>query len=273
MTQEQKIRKGTLVIFILSIILVFCLCAATTLAYFAGKQDNHTVLVMGGPVTVTMVDNSLDEDTSTLGKGNLHMELKSNRGTLLPGMGIDMQAIAKVKSTQTNSTNALLRAILDIEVKGIDNETYKSNIKKQIIDSMGECLTHRIDSSESNAQDGWVQYDGDYYYCDQFKEVDLITGEEVIKLKSINTSQIGANVTFINGTFQFPYKFYVNNYADVEITFTLTFQAIQDTLIVRGQDGIKRRVVNNIANVKKILDSMTEEDWNKHNADSVGLLN
>ena len=56
MTHEQKIKRGTVVIFILSMILLFCLCAATTLAYFAGRQENHTILVMGGPVTVDMVD-------------------------------------------------------------------------------------------------------------------------------------------------------------------------------------------------------------------------
>lgn len=265
MTHEQKIKRGTVVIFILSMILLFCLCAATTLAYFAGRQENHTILVMGGPVTVDMVDGSFNQ----IGNGNLVMELKSSRGTLLPGMGIDMQAIAQVKSTDANSTNALLRAILDIDVQGVKDQSYIARIKSQIRSSMADCLTYRIDSNEANARDGWVQYaDGHYYYCDQMKGLNLTTGEQFIQLKSIKTSEIGNNVTFINGTFQFPYRFYVNDYADVEITFTLTFQAIQDTLILEDEEtGMKYRAPNTIANVAEILNRV---NWDKHNNETYG---
>ena len=38
MTQEQKINRGTIIIFILSVVLVLCLCASATLAYFAGHN-------------------------------------------------------------------------------------------------------------------------------------------------------------------------------------------------------------------------------------------
>ena len=58
MTQEQKINRGTIIIFILSIVLVLTLCGAATLAYFAGKQDANVTLIMGGPVRVSMVNNN-----------------------------------------------------------------------------------------------------------------------------------------------------------------------------------------------------------------------
>ena len=263
MTHEQKIRRGTVVIFILSMILLFCLCAATTLAYFAGRQENHTILVMGGPVTVDMVDGSFNQ----IGNGNLVMELKSSKGTLLPGMGIDMQAIAQVKSTDSPNTNALLRAMLDIKVKGVKDPGFVAKIESQIRSSLADCLTYRIDSTSPDSRPGWVQYtDGHYYYCDEMKGIDLSTGEQFIQLKSIPTSSAGFNITFINGTFQFPYRFYVNDYADVEITFTLTFQAIQDTLILEDKEtGIKYRANNTIANVAEILNRV---NWDKHNSES-----
>ena len=116
MTQEQKVNRGTIIIFILSIVLVFTLCGAATLAYFAGKQGSNITLIMGGPVRVSMVNNNYEE---TKGSGSLVMNLKANRTTLVPGIGIDMQAIAKLTSSDINSTPALLRAILDIGVTGI----------------------------------------------------------------------------------------------------------------------------------------------------------
>ena len=51
---------------------------------------------------------------------------------------------------------------------------------------------------------------------------------------------------------------YTNIYANVDITFNLTFQAIQDQLVDENGD----RIPNTIFNVKKVLDSV---DWQKHN--------
>ena len=59
MTQEQRITKGTVTIFILSITLLICLGVTTVLAYFAGSQTSNTTLVMGGPVYVSLVDKEL----------------------------------------------------------------------------------------------------------------------------------------------------------------------------------------------------------------------
>lgn len=255
MTQEQKINKGTVIIFILSIVLLLCLCVTAVLAYFAGNQTSTKTLIMGGPVRVSMVDNNY-QDIS--GQGNLVMNLKSNRTELLPGMGIDMQAIAKLTSSDINSTNALLRAILDIEVIGISDNLAKQ-VEYQIRESMADSLSFRIDSNEEGARDGWVEFDdGNYYYCSQTKVKDSETGQEYIELKAIPTSSIGNNITFINGTFQFPYKTYTNKFADIEIIFTLRFQAIQDKLV--NDEG--ERIPNTIFNVKQVLDNV---DWEKHN--------
>ena len=74
----------------------------------------------------------------------------------------------------------------------------------------------------------------------------------------IDTSDEGNNVTFINGTFQFPTKYYTNQYAHAEITFNLTFEAIQEVIVDENGD----RIPNTIFNVKNVLDGV---DWEKHN--------
>jgi hypothetical protein len=255
MTQEQKINRGTIIIFVLSIVMVMCLCITATLAYFAGTQDTNTTLIMGGPVRVSMVDKEYEQ---THGKGNLVMNLKANRQELLPGIGIDMQAIAKITSSDLNPTKALLRAILDIDVIGLTPEL-ALHVEDMIRDDLGKSLKFRVDSTEQGARDGWVMFDdGAYYYCSQNKEIDPNTNEEYIVLKSINTSNVGNHITFINGTFQFPTQAYTNRYADVEIIFTLTFQAIQESLVDDNGD----RIPNTIFNVKKVLDGV---NWETHN--------
>lgn len=243
MTQEQRITKGTITIFILSITLLICLGVTTVLAYFAGNETSNTTLVMGGPVYVTVVDKELKP---TPGQGNLIMNLKGNRSYVLPGLGIDMQAIAKIQSSDENHTPALLRAKLDVDVKGLNNERYAAEVERQIRESMGECLTTRID----NVRDGWVEYEGEYYFCAGQKAINE-QGQEYIELLPLHSDATGLPITFINGTFQFPYKAYTNEYSNVEITFNLTFQAIQSQL--QGKD-------NSIANVKAVLD---EIDWEK----------
>lgn len=255
MTQEQKINRGTIIIFVLSIVLVVCLCATATLAYFAGNQKSNVTLIMGGPVRVTMINNQYEE---TYGNGNLVMNIKCGRDNLLPGIGVDMQAIAKLTSSDINPTPALLRAILDITVTGISAERAK-RVETMIRNDLGRALTSRIDSSNEYHRDGWVQYDdGYYYYCSEKTEIDEETQSEYVTLKAVSTNAVGNNIPFINGTFQFPQREYTNEYANVEITFNLTFQAIQDKIV--NEDG--KRIPNTIQNVKTVLDGL---DWNKHN--------
>lgn len=259
MTQAQKITRGTIIIFVLSILLLVCLCVTTTLAYFAGKQTNNTTLILGGPVRVTMLNGKYDE---TVGQGNLVMDITSDRTTLLPGMGIDMQAIAKVTSSDINSTPALLRVILDIDVTGV-NAQYADEIKYQIQTEMTKCLYTRVDSTYDQSHDGWVAFESPkygvcYYYCDEEMGVDS-NGEKFIEVKSIPTSSIGTKIAFINGIFQFPYRFYTNRLSDVNITFTLRFQAIQNKLVDENGD----RIPNTIYNVQEVLDNYV--DWEYHN--------
>ena len=251
MTQEQKVTRGTVTIFILSILLLICLCATATLAYFAGSQKTTTTLILGGPVRVSMVNKNLDE---TIGQGKLVMNIKTDHTELLPGMGIDMQAIANVSSSNIYPTDALLRAILEVSVTGI-NENLALDVQKQIRDSMSECISYRIEG----LRDGWVYFDdGNYYYCSKDKQYDAASNEEYISLLSINTNGTGNPIAFINGTFQFPYKYYTNIYSNIEITFNLKFEAIQEVIV--NEDG--DRIPNTIFNVKSVLDSM---DWEKHN--------
>jgi len=255
MTTEQKISRGTVIIFLLSILLLLCLCTTAVLAYFAGSQTANTTLIMGGPVRVSMVNKDFEE---TYGEGDLVMNLKSSRQELLPGMGIDMQAIAKITSSDVNSTRALLRAILDLKITGLSDALAKE-VEIQIREALGKCLTSRIDSAQDDARPGWVKFDDDnYYYCSQYKEVDEITGQEYLVLAPIEADSSGNNITFINGTFQFPYKAYTNKYADIEIEFSLKFQAIQEQLT----DDNGNRIPNSIFNVKSVLDKV---DWDKHN--------
>ena len=253
MTQEQKINRGTIIIFILSIVLVICLCATATLAYFAGNQKSNATLILGGPVRVSMVKNNNDE---IYGKGNLVMNIYGNRDNILPGIGIDVQAIAKLTSSDYDPTRALLRALLDISVTGISPEQAKK-VEYMIRRDMGKALTGRIDGTSEYARDGWVLYEGDYYYCSKDKQVDPKTNEEYIVLCPISTLAAGYNITFINGTFQFPQD-YTNEYANVEITFCLTFQAIQEVMVNENN----KQVPATIPTVKSVLDTL---DWSKHN--------
>lgn len=255
MTQEQKINRGTIIIFILSIVLVACLCATATLAYFAGNQKSNVTLIMGGPVRVTMVNGKYEK---TYGDGNLVMNIKCGRDNLLPGIGVDMQAIAKLTSSDINSTPALLRAILDITVTGISTDRAK-RVETMIRNDLGNALTSRIDISSEYHRDGWVQFDdGYYYYCSEKPKIDKKTQTEYVELKSVSTNAVGNNIPFINGTFQFPRREYTNEYANIEITFNLTFQAIQNKIL--NEDG--EEIPNTIQNVKQVLDGL---DWNKHN--------
>ena len=257
MTQEQKINRGTIIIFVLSIILVMCLCASATLAYFAGQQSSNVTLVMGGPVRVTMVDKNYNE---TYGAGNMVMNIKADRDTLLPGIGIDMQAIAKLTSSTINPTPALLRAILDVDVEGVSTEA-GLQIENLIRKDLGKSITPRVDVTDPSGRptDGWVLFDdGYYYYCSKAKEIDPNTNQEYIAMCPISTGGVGNSVAFINGTFAFPGKEYTNIYANVNITFKLTFQAIQDKIV--NDEG--ERIPNTIFNVKQVLDSV---DWSKHN--------
>ncbi len=255
MTQEQKINRGTIVIFILSIVLVVCLCATATLAYFAGQQTNNVTLILGGPVNVKIVDKDYKE---RYGENNLVMTIKGDRDTLIPGIGINMQAIAKLSSSVINPTKALLRAILDIEVTGVDKNTAEY-IETLIRRDLGNSITTMRDTSESNPTDGWVQFSGDgyYYYCSKEKMIDE-DGKEYITLQENDTGE-GSHISFINGTFQFPTREYTNDYSNVEIKFTLTFQAIQSVITNDSGD----RIPNTIFNVKNALDNL---DWEKHNS-------
>lgn len=251
MTQEQRVTRGSIVIFILSLILLVCLGLTATLAYFAGSQTSDMTLILGGPVRITIRDNQYNE---TIGAGNLVMNIKTGREELLPGTGIDMQAIASITSSQINSTKALLRAILDIEVRNL-TATQEKEVEDMIRDAMAKCLTYR----EDGTRNGWVYFDdGNYYYCNKDKFYDEATQQEYIHLLSINTSDEGESIPFINGTFQFPTKYYTNQYAHAEIIFTLRFEAIQEVLVDENGD----RIPNTIFNVKKILDGV---DWEKHN--------
>lgn len=251
MTQEQKVTRGSIVIFVLSIILLACLCLTATLAYFAGQQSTDMTLILGGPVRITMRDDKYNE---TAGDGALHMIIKTGDEELLPGMGIDVQAVAHITSSQVNATKALLRAILEIEVNNL-TPTQEKEVEDMIRESLSKCLTYRVDGTRH----GWVLFDdGNFYYCDKDNLVDESSGQEYIKVMSINTSDEAAIVTFINGTFLFPSKYYTNQYAHAEIKFTLRFEAIQEVIVDENGD----RIPNTIFNVKKILDDV---NWDKHN--------
>lgn len=251
MTQEQKITRGSIVIFILSIVLLVCLCVTATLAYFAGSQTSDTILILGGPVRITFMDGNFNE---TPGSGNMVMKIKTNHEELLPGMGIDMQTIAHITSSQMNSTKALLRAKLDVSVRNLTPEQEKE-VEIIIRESLARCLTYR----EDGVKDGWVLFDdGNFYYCSKDKISGAEDNLEYIEMLSIDTSDEGSNVTFINGTFQFPSKYYTNQYSNAEITFNLTFEAIQ--YVITDDNG--DRLPNTIFNVKSVLDGV---DWSKHN--------
>lgn len=251
MTQEQKITRGSIVIFILSIVLLICLIATATLAYFAGNQTSDMTLILGGPVRITIRDNNYNE---TIGDGNLVMNIKNNAPEVLPGMGIDMQAVAYVTSSQINATKALLRAKLDIKVKNL-SPAQEREVESMIRSTMANCLTYR----QEGVNDGWVYFDdGCYYYCSKDRAFDTSTNQEYIEVMSIDTSDEGNNITFINGTFQFPSKYYTNQFSHAEIVFSLRFEAIQEVLV--NEDG--DRIPNTIFNVKNVLDNV---NWDKHN--------
>ena len=217
-----------------------------------------STLLLGLMVAGCDVEALPKDYEETYGAGNLVMNIKGGREELLPGIGIDMQAIAKLTSSDVNPTSALLRARLDVQVIGL-TPTLAEHVEYIIREDLGKSLVFRVDSSEQGARDGWVMFDdGNYYYCSQNKLIDEKTNQEYIALKPISTSSVGNNITFINGTFQFPTQAYTNRYADVEIIFTLTFQAIQDQLV--NDEG--ERIPNTIFNVKQVLDGV---DWEKHN--------
>lgn len=246
MTQEQRVTRGTIAIFILSMLLLVCLCVTATLAYFAGTQTSDMTLILGGPVRVAMKDRN---NKTIFGKDELVMEIKTDREFLLPGMGIDMQAIAYVSSSQLYPTKALLRAKLDVTVTNLTAEQ-SAEVEEMVRNALAQCLTYRIDS----LQDGWVLFEGDFYYCSRTLENGSIV------LLPIDTSSTGNNIPFIDGTFQFPTKYYTNEYAHAKIEFKLTFQAIQEVLV----DSEGERVPNTLFNVKNDLDYLDRIGWEGH---------
>ena len=131
----------------------------------------------------------------------------------------------------------------------------EKEVETIIREAIAKCLTYR----EENVRDGWVLFDdGNYYYCSKETIINSEANQEYIQLRSIDTSDEGNNIPFINGTFQFPTKYYTNQYAHAEITFDLRFEAIQEVIVDENGD----RIPNTIFNVKKILDSV---NWDKHN--------
>ena len=274
MTQEQRVARGSITIFILSVVLVLCLCLTATLSYFASTNTSKTTLILGGPVKINFYDSGYNDVNSTSypKQGQIEMALEPGE-KLLPGMSIDMHAIAHISSTQLNPTKALLRAVLIVEVgelpevyntyEYLSANTYEeqqkviSDFKIRLQDVMrealGECLTYY----KEGTQDGWYLYEGDFYYCSKDKGYDE-NNRQFIEVMTIDTSDEGTNIPFISGKFQLPTKYLKDEFAHAKINLTLTFQAIQETLL----DVNGKRLPNTLPNVKSILDSV---DWDKHN--------
>ena len=256
MTQEQRINRGSIIIFVLSIVLILCLSLTATLAYFAGEETSSTTLVIGGPVTVALFDG---DDNKRYGAEELVMGL-SDASSVKPGMGIDISASARVYSSDVDPTEAILRAVVGVDVNNsknmfISQETFdylKSSLHGLIKNNMLPVMNARIDSSRIDGRDGWVYYEGDFYYCSAVME------DNEIVLKPIVTNSEGQKVWFMQGVFAMPTTL-TNDYSALNVTLTLTFQAIQKVLV--DDDGV--RMKNTLFNVKNVLDSFTEEDWAK----------
>lgn len=259
MTQEQRINRGSIVIFILSIVLILCLTVTATLAYFAGDDTSSTTLVIGGPVTVKMFDGDDDEE---YGAHNLVMGITDSYN-VRPGMGVDIRTSARVYSSNTDPNDALLRAVININVESTGNpfvsdstlEMVKLTLPQMIVENMMTNLYERVDSTQVASRDGWVYHDGAFYYCSQDRDED---GD--IVLKSIITNADGQKIQFMDGIFLLPTTM-TNDYSCLKVTITLTFQAIQSVLF----DDNGREMKNTISNVKSVLDAFTDEDWDNHN--------
>ena len=258
MTQEQKAARGSIIIFVLSIVLILCLSVTATLAYFAGEDTSVTTLVVGGPVTVGLFDGN---DNRRYGAEELVMGL-TDASSVKPGMGIDLSASARVYSSDIDPTEAILRAIIGVEVNHSNNmfisqatlDYVKRSLPDLIKNNMLPILHNRIDSSRMDGRDGWVYYEGDFYYCSAEME------DNEIVLKPIVTNSEGQKVWFMQGVFAMPSTI-TNDYSALSVTITLTFQAIQKVLV--DDDGV--RMKNTLHNVKTVLDAFTEEDWAKQN--------
>lgn len=254
MTQEQRATRGSIVIFILSIVLILCLTLTATLAYFAGEDTSSTTLVIGGPVTVGLYDG---EDNKRYGSEQLVMGL-TDASKVKPGMGIDISASARVFSSDIDPTEAILRAVVGIEVNYSHNmfisqatlDYVTRSLPSLIKSNMLPVLHNRIDASRMDGRDGWVYYEGDFYYC----KAELEDNE--IVLSPIVTNSEGKKVWFMQGVFAMPSTL-TNDYSALSIKITLTFQAIQKVLV--DDDGV--RMKNTLHNVKTVLDSFTEDDW------------
>ena len=56
MTLEARVKRGSTIIFILSMLLIACLILTSTLSYFAGKDESTKVLTLAGHETVEQRD-------------------------------------------------------------------------------------------------------------------------------------------------------------------------------------------------------------------------
>ena len=260
MTQEQRINRGSIVIFILSIVLILCLTLTATLAYFAGSDVSNTTLVIGGPVTVTMVDGNNQQE---YGANKLVMGIRSDTVDLRPGTGIDLRASAMVWSSDIDPTPALLRAVISVSVESTGNpfvsqatmNKVKETLPGLIRESMMTNLDARVDSTEVGPKPGWVFFDGAFYYCSEERD-----GTDIM-MEPIVTNASGRKIKFLDGVFLMPTTL-TNDYSNLAITITLTFQAIQEVL----KDDNGKTIKNSIENVKEVLDAFTDDDWDRHNS-------
>ena len=91
----------------------------------------------------------------------------------------------------------LKRKLLTYEEQLAVIEYYKNELQKAFRDALARSLTYR----KEGVQDGWLLYEGDYYYCNKDKGYDE-NNKEFIEVLSIDTSDEGTNIPFINGKFQ-----------------------------------------------------------------------
>lgn len=259
MTLEARVKRGSTIIFILSMLLIACLIVTSTLAYFAGKDESKKVLMVGGPVRVELRDRG---DTRTTGSGQLKMSI--DYAYSLPGMGVDLQAVAHLSSTAktdtTNPTNALLRAIVDVKVsnilhsEGVSDEVISAEIKAMMINSIDEVLVHRVEG----VQDGWVRYtDNNFYYCDKNLEESNVVMKS-IEYTAVSGGMTTADITLVNGTFLMPRKDMVNRHSETDLIIIIRFEALQNKL----PDADGNRIPNTIYNAKNIFDGI---NWGIHN--------
>ena len=197
---------------------------------------------MGGPVYIRFSDNSATNTTS--GKGQLKTELPAGWDKLYPGMNINFEATAIVEGhTFNNTTNngeswyqytstSVLRAKIRLEVYDPRTDG-TSDISQEVYDWLWPQLK-QIAVTDTTETGMWIfdeldteTAENNYFYYAVKNQTGISSSGEYL-LSEVGGLAENVAIDFLNdAVIQLPGIELTNEHADCDLTFTITFEAVQ----------------------------------------------